>query len=106
MPALQPEESPKTRDVLTSSLQDDFKLTNREREVLEHLALSNPEDPLPLILVHALAPSLGTVGRERELRNFRQRAYTIFQENYYTESEDVPNSNDTDAPFFPIVRKL
>jgi len=42
---LKPEESPKTRDVLTSSLQDDFKLTNREREVLEHLArgLSNSE---------------------------------------------------------------
>jgi hypothetical protein len=72
-------------------------------QVIQHLAPSNPEDPLPLILVHALAPSLGTVGREIELQKFREKAYTIFQENYYTESEDVPNSNDTDAPFFPIV---
>jgi DNA-binding NarL/FixJ family response regulator len=40
---LKPEESYKTTAVLTSSLQEDFKLTNREREVLEHLArgLSN-----------------------------------------------------------------
>jgi DNA-binding NarL/FixJ family response regulator len=42
---LKSEESPQTTAVLTSSLQDDFKLTNREREVLEHLArgLSNSE---------------------------------------------------------------
>lgn len=72
-------------------------------QVIQHLALSNPEEPLPLILVHALAPSLGTVGREIELQKFREKAYTIFQEHYYTESEDVPNSNNTDAPFFPIV---
>jgi hypothetical protein len=63
-------------------------------QVIQHLALSNPEDPLPLILVHALAPSLGTVGREIELRKFRETAYTIFQEKY---------DNYTGESFVPIV---
>ncbi len=30
-------------------------------------------------------------------------AYLHFQKNYYSEDEDVPNSNDTEQPFFPIV---
>lgn len=73
--------------------------------VIRHLArpLAPPEERLPLILVHAMAPALGMQGRERELKKFRDDAYTIFQQNYYSEDQTVPNSNDPDAEFTPIV---
>lgn len=71
--------------------------------VIRHLARPLAEERLPLILVHAMAPALGMQGRERELKKFRDDAYTIFQQNYYSEDETVPNSNDPDAPFTPTV---
>jgi hypothetical protein len=71
--------------------------------VIRHLAPSGSDDSPSLILVHSMAPALGSGGRERELTQFRERAYSTFQENYYAENDDVPNSNDTEAPFYPVV---
>lgn len=71
--------------------------------VIRHLAKPETDDRLPLILVHAMAPAIGISGRGKELASFREQAYLIFKDNYYSESEDVPNSNDESAPFLPIV---
>ena len=71
--------------------------------VIRHLAPSVSDEAPSLILVHSMAPALGTSGRGRELTEFRVRAYNIFRANYYTVTEDVPNSNDTEAPFYPVV---
>lgn len=69
---------------------------------IRHLAIGSDESP-SLILVHSMAPTLGISGRERELTQFREKAYITFQDNYYSEGDDVPNSNDTEEPFYPIV---
>ena len=58
---------------------------------------------LPLVLVHAMAPSLGTPGRDLELKKFKDKAYQVFQDNYYSQDQVVPNENDNDAPFTPVV---
>ena len=71
--------------------------------VVRRLARPLCSEQLPLVLIHSMAPPLATPGREQELTEFRDRAYTIFQENYYAQDESVPNSNDTDAPFWPVV---
>jgi phosphoglycolate phosphatase-like HAD superfamily hydrolase len=71
--------------------------------VIRHLASRRIDERLPLILVHSMAPATVISGRETELTEFREQAYDLFQENYYSEHEDVPNSNDTEAPFFPLV---
>ena len=71
--------------------------------VIRHLASPGVDERLPLILVHSMAPALGIPGREQELTEFREKAYTIFQENYYSENETVPNANDTEEPFTPFV---
>ncbi len=71
--------------------------------VIRHLASPGVDERLPLILVHSMAPALGILGREQELTEFREQAYTIFQENYYSENETVPNANDTEEPFTPFV---
>jgi cellulose biosynthesis protein BcsQ len=70
--------------------------------VIQHIGKINRNDePLPLILVHSLAPSLGIQNREQVLEDFRDRAYSVFQENYYSSEEDVPNQNDDQEVFFP-----
>jgi MinD-like ATPase involved in chromosome partitioning or flagellar assembly len=71
--------------------------------VIRHLAPSGSNEVPSLILVHSMAPALGISGRENELRLFREKAYSTFQENYYLESDDVPNSNDMEEPFYPVV---
>ena len=71
--------------------------------VIRHLASPRVEEPLPLILVHSMAPALGISGRETELTEFRDKAYIVFKENYYSEDETVPNANNTEEPFFPVV---
>lgn len=70
--------------------------------VIRHLATLGVDEPLPLILVHSMAPALGISGREQTLREFREQAYTIFQKNYYSEDEIIPNPNDENAPFTPV----
>lgn len=69
--------------------------------VIRRLAKPLAPEPLPVLLIHALAPGLGVPGREQELREFREQAYIVFQDNYY--SEKVPNSTDKEANFYPIV---
>ena len=71
--------------------------------VIRHLASPGIDDRLPLILAHSMAPSIGISGREQELTEFRERAYDVFRENYYSVEEDVPNSNDREEPFFPVI---
>ncbi|NET25276.1 KGGVGR-motif variant AAA ATPase [Okeania sp. SIO1I7] len=70
--------------------------------VIRRLARPFAPEPLPVLLVHALVPGLGVPGMEQELRDFREEAYIVFQKNYYRE-EDVPNSNDLEANFYPII---
>jgi MinD-like ATPase involved in chromosome partitioning or flagellar assembly len=71
--------------------------------VIRHLASPGVDERLPLILVHSMAPALGISGRETELTEFRDQAYIVFQENYYSENETVPDANNTEEPFFPVV---
>jgi MinD-like ATPase involved in chromosome partitioning or flagellar assembly len=62
---------------------------------------TNDDERLPLIFVHSMSPSIAMTGSQQELVEFREKAYTVFQENYYFSEEDVPNENDDQAPFFP-----
>lgn len=71
--------------------------------VIRHLASPGVDGPLPLILVHSMAPAIGISGRETELTEFREQAYSVFKDNYYSEDQDVPNSTNRDEPFYPIV---
>ncbi|NER05236.1 MAG: AAA family ATPase [Okeania sp. SIO3C4] len=72
--------------------------------VIRRLAKPLAAKPLPVLLIHALAPGLGIPGRERELREFREQAYTVFQDNYYYYyRKDVHNPNDREAYFYPII---
>ena len=71
--------------------------------VIRRLAKPSAPEPLPLLLIHALAPGIGVPGREKDLREFREQAYSVFQDHYYKSSEDPPNSNDQEASFDPIV---
>ncbi len=75
------------------------------KQVIRRLArpLATEQEQLPVVLVHAMAPPLTAPGREMELKLFRETAYDIFQNYYYWESETVPNSNDSDAPFTPLI---
>jgi MinD-like ATPase involved in chromosome partitioning or flagellar assembly/uncharacterized protein (DUF2164 family) len=71
--------------------------------VIRHLASPKVDERLPLIFVHSMAPAIGISGREIELTEFRQQAYDVFQNNYYSEDETVPDSNNSEEPFFPVV---
>ncbi len=71
--------------------------------VIRHLASPGIDDRLPLILAHSMAPAIGISGREQELTEFRERAYDVFKENYYSEDETVPDSNNREEPFFPVI---
>lgn len=71
--------------------------------VIRHLASHGIDERLPLILVHSMAPASGISGRETELTQFREQAYIVFQENYYSEDETVPDANNREEPFFPVV---
>ena len=70
--------------------------------VIRHLASPGIDKRLPLILVHSMAPAIGISGRETELTEFREQAYIVFQENYYSEDETVPDPNNREEPFFPV----
>ncbi|PZV25492.1 MAG: hypothetical protein DCF12_14685 [Snowella sp.] len=71
--------------------------------VIRHLASRKIDERLPLIIVHSMAPAIGLSGRETELTEFREQAYIVFQENYYSEDETVPDTNNREEPFFPVV---
>jgi cellulose biosynthesis protein BcsQ len=69
--------------------------------------LASEEEQLPVLLIHAMAPAgLGSGRRNEELKAFKDKAYLAFQNNYYYEGEDVPNPDDINAPFTPIILPL
>ena len=70
--------------------------------VIRHLASPGIDARLPLIFVHSMAPAIRMLGRETELTEFREQAYIVFQENYYSEDETVPDANNKEEPFFPV----
>ncbi|NER33247.1 MAG: AAA family ATPase [Oscillatoria sp. SIO1A7] len=73
-------------------------------QVFRRLARPLADEPLPVLLIHSMAPGLGTREREPELQEFREKAYSVFQENYYiSQDRAIPNSNDREAPFWPVV---
>ncbi|HEU4964993.1 MAG TPA: AAA family ATPase [Bacilli bacterium] len=77
-------------------------------QVIRRLARHDEEtDAQSVLLAHAMAPAVGVQGREEELKLFREKAYDVFMEQYYTapsfETGDIPNTNDPDAPFTPVV---
>lgn len=74
--------------------------------VIRRLARPLAKEQLPVLLVHAMAPALRETGRVEELKAFADKAYQIFQQNYYYDTDVVPNINDSDAPFTPIVLPL
>jgi MinD-like ATPase involved in chromosome partitioning or flagellar assembly len=74
--------------------------------VIRRLARPLAQEQLPVLLVHAMAPALREAGRVGELKAFADKAYQTFQANYYYESDVVPNINDSDAPFTPVVLPL
>jgi len=76
---------------------------------LEHvvrlLTHQGEPEPLPVLLVHAMAPGLGDPSASQEQRRFLEKAYDVFLENYFSDSDEetVPNQNDPDAPFAPVL---
>lgn len=68
--------------------------------------LFEEREKFPVILIHAMALASLERRRNEELREFKEQAYTAFQENYYYEGEDVPNPDDTNEPFSPIILPL
>ena len=64
------------------------------------------EKQLPVVLVHAMALASLERRRNEELRAFKEEAYRVFQENYYDQGEDVPNPDDINEPFSPIILPL
>ena len=74
--------------------------------VIRRLARPLAQEQLPVLLVHALAPALSDAGRVGLLKAFADKAYQIFQTNYYYQTEMVPNISDRDAPFTPVVLPL
>lgn len=67
----------------TQSHQSWAGLTHVVRRIARPLA---PEQ-LPLLLIHAMAPPLTTPGREQELTEFRDRAYTVAAERRLSQNE-------------------
>lgn len=78
--------------------------------VVQSLSGHGVREPIPVVLVHAMAPGPSHVNFTHETRMFRETAYDVFQRYYYPEQgpEDdgeiaVPNENDPEAPFHPVV---
>ncbi|MDB9448415.1 tyrosine-protein kinase family protein [Dolichospermum circinale] len=61
------------------------------------------EKQLPVVLVHAMALASLERRRNEKLRAFKEEAYRVFQENYYDQGQDVPNPDDINEPFSPII---
>ncbi|WYL93768.1 MAG: hypothetical protein HEQ35_07695 [Gloeotrichia echinulata IR180] len=46
-------------------------------QVIRRLAIPKEQEPLPLVLIHAMAPALNVAGRNEDLGIFRKTAYDI-----------------------------
>jgi cellulose biosynthesis protein BcsQ len=64
------------------------------------------EQQLPVVLVHAMSPSVRETARYSEYDEFKLTAYQTFEENYYYENDEVPNLGDEEAPFTPVKLPL
>ncbi|WP_062306081.1 KGGVGR-motif variant AAA ATPase [Alicyclobacillus sendaiensis] len=78
--------------------------------VIQALSGHGVREPVPVVLVHAMAPGPSHVNFTHETRMFRETAYDVFQRHYYPEQDPeepddiaVPNENDPEAPFHPVV---
>lgn len=71
---------------------------------IRRVANHNGERPLPVVMVHALAPSVGMSSQVDEIMAFRERSYDTFLQEYYSEDEVASvNINNEDEPFYPVV---
>ena len=68
--------------------------------------LSEEREQLPVVLVHAMAPGLRETGRYGEFEEFKLKAFTTFENNYYYEDDEVPNLGDDEAPFTSVKLPL
>lgn len=68
--------------------------------------LAQEEEQLPVVLVHAMSPSLRETVRYDEYEEFNLKAYQAFAENYYYEDDEVPNLGDEVAPFTALKLPL
>lgn len=64
------------------------------------------EKQLPVVLVHAMSPSVRETARYSEYEEFNLKAYQVFTENYYYADDEVPNLGNDEAPFTPVKLPL
>ncbi|MDB9522834.1 AAA family ATPase [Dolichospermum circinale CS-1225] len=64
------------------------------------------EKQLPVVLVHAMSPSVRETARYGEYEAFNLRSYQTFTENYYYADDAVPNLGDEVAPFTALTLPL
>ncbi|MDD1428666.1 AAA family ATPase [Dolichospermum sp. ST_sed9] len=74
-------------------------LTHVIRRLSRRLA---SEGQLPVVLAHAMSPSVRETARYSEYEKFNLEAYQIFAEDYYYTEEQVPNLGDEEAPFTSV----
>ncbi|HND29693.1 MAG TPA: P-loop NTPase [Myxococcota bacterium] len=55
------------------------------------------QEPVPLLLVHGMAPPLGKEGRSRELKLLQEQLYDILRMEYYP-SSNIPGLEDNTQP--------
>jgi len=89
----------------TQSRQSWAGMTQVIRRLSQTFENQQTSEQIPLILVHAMGPNLSERGRlgNEEVKRFKDKAYEIFRENYYSEQDTVPDIDDSDAPFTPII---
>ncbi len=74
--------------------------------VIRRLSRSLAQEPLPVVMIHAMAPPLNALGRSQELASFRKTSYDIFKQYYYSKDKIVPNDNEQNEAFMPVVVSL
>jgi cellulose biosynthesis protein BcsQ len=68
--------------------------------------LSEEREQLPVVLVHAMSPSVRETARYGEYEEFNLKAYQVFRQNYYYADDEVPNLGDEVAPFTALTIPL
>ena len=71
--------------------------------VIRRLSRPLAPGPLPVVMIHAMAPPLNALGRSLELASFRRTSYDIFKQYYYSKDKTVPNENALNEAFIPVV---
>lgn len=72
--------------------------------VIERLAkpYNAIEERLPITLVHSMAPANSEADFQIQ-EQFKEKAYDVFAEKYYSVDENIPNIENTSEPFYPLV---